>query len=435
MAQGQTSETRGLLILLAANDMATSELLVNSLKVGRPVMLLDARLPVDKFIGIFDAYRPQSVAYPFARDDIRQSLLNASYGRTTSESTWEGDGYGEYKIHPDLALLLSTSGTTGSPKFVRLSNKNLDSNASQIAESIGLMSTDVGITSLPLHYSFGFSILNSHMAAKSPVVVTDLSILEPQFWELCASNKVSVMAGVPSTCELILRLRLHERFPDSLRLLIQAGGRLRNEAQLELCDIMNSRDGDFLPMYGQTEASPRMACMPAGQLREKIGSVGRALNGGQFEVAVLPGESRIGEVTYNGPNVMLGYAESWEDLSLGDEQHQALYTGDIGYLDEDGFLFLTGRTKRIAKINGIRVSLDEVERIADQWGSNMAISRRPDSISIFFELQETQLPGTRQIAGELGIPARNLSIYAIDKLPMLTSGKRNYKDLEEADEP
>ncbi len=432
--EGTVTDTEGLLMLLAANDFESCERLVESLAIGRAVMLVDPRLPVKKILSIFDTYRPQTVVFPSTRQDIRHELGKYSSGQIVSDDEWHVSGNRDEAIHPDLALLLSTSGTTGSPKFVRLSKSNIDSNAQQIAESLNLVATDVGITALPIHYSFGFSILNSHLAVQSPVVVTDTSILEATFWDLCVANNVTVIAGVPSTYEMILRLKLYERFPDSLRLLIQAGGRLRNEAQLELSEIMKLRNGEFLPMYGQTEASPRIACMPPGRLQEKIGSVGKALNGGRLTIEDPALDSQIGAVTYRGPNVMFGYADSWRDLILGDQSHQILKTGDLGYLDKDGFLFLTGRTKRIAKINGVRVSLDEVEEIAGRWGTNMAIGNKPDLISVFFENPEFGLPNTKELAQAIGIPLRNLSIHEVTQLPTFNSGKRNYKELEELNE-
>ena len=135
---------------------------------------------------------------------------------------------------------------------------------------------------------------------------------------------------------------------------------------------MAARGGRFFVMYGQTEATARIAYVPPDRLSEKLGSAGIAIPGGRLSIEPAGAGTMdgpvTGEVVYEGPNVMLGYATGSGDLALGDELGGVLRTGDIGYLDEDGFLFLVGRSKRIAKVFGLRINLDEVEAAMREHG-------------------------------------------------------------------
>ena len=165
--------------------------------------------------------------------------------------------------------------------------------------------------------------------------------------------------------------------PDTLRTLTQSGGRLAPEAIIKLHELMEDRGGRLFVMYGQTESTARMSYVPPDWLPEKAHCVGIPIAGGSFSIRTGDGETSApeveGEVIFRGPNVMMGYAEQREDLARGDELDGVLHTGDVGILDADGFLRLTGRTKRIAKVYGLRVSLDEVEAAAGTYGLVAAV--------------------------------------------------------------
>ncbi|GAB3865821.1 hypothetical protein GCM10027610_116700 [Dactylosporangium cerinum] len=177
------------------------------------------------------------------------------------------------------------------------------------------------------------------------------------------------LALVPSQYEMLRRLRFDPwRYP-SLRTLTQAGGRLRAELVRDFHDRMASAGGRLFVMYGQTEAAPRLTTLPADRLAEKLGSVGPAVPGGRLTVRLEDGTETtepgvVGEVLYRGPNVMMGYAETAADLARGDEQGGLLETGDLGHLDEEGYLFIDGRLKRFGKVFGVRLNLDDIERLA-----------------------------------------------------------------------
>ena len=236
-----------------------------------------------------------------------------------------------HALHPDLALLMSTSGSTGAPKLVRLSDRNLLSNALAIGEYLHLTPGDRGITSLPLHYCYGLSVLHSHLAAGAAVVLTDASVVDPCFAAAVRVGGVTNMAGVPHTYELLERAGPERIRVPTLRFLTQAGGRLGPDRVEQWLDRTRAWGVDFFVMYGQTEATTaRMAYLPPALARRNPGAIGVPVPGGELEVRSADGlPDDVGELVYPGPNVMMGYATTDADLALGATIDE-LRTGDLG---------------------------------------------------------------------------------------------------------
>ncbi len=324
------------------------------------------------------------------------------------------------EVHPDLALLLTTSGSTGNPKLVRLSRTAVLANAEQIAEVLGIGSDEVAITTLPLFYSYGLSVLHSHLLRGATVVLERTGIMQRDFWTAAVDYDVTSMAFVPYQYEMLRRLRFDPAKYPGLRTLTQAGGRLRTDLVEEFAAKMATVGGQLFVMYGQTEAGPRMATLPSDRIADKLGSVGRALPGGAFAI-------EDDEVVYRGPNVMMGYAETAADLALGDEQHGELRTGDLGRLDEEGFLFITGRIKRMGKVFGARVNLDDVEK-----NFPVAAVAGDDKLNVFAEgLSDEDARALRaKIAEWLGTHFTGVTVHPVDALPLLPNGKVDYRGLE-----
>ncbi len=263
-----------------------------------------------------------------------------------------------HDLHPELALLLSTSGSTGCPKLVRLSRTAVQSNAAAITTYLEISDADRGILSLPLHYCYGLSILTSHLHAGAAVVVTDWSVLDRCFWELAAEHGATGLAGVPHTFDQLNRLG----FPDvaSLRYVTAAGGKLAPERVTELTRLGRRRGWDFYVMYGQTEATARMAYLPPDLAETQPHAIGGPIPGGDIRIADA-NDGGVGELVYSGPNVMMGYAEAPADLALGHEVAE-LRTGDLARESAPGVFEVVGRKSRFAKVFGLRLDLDEIER-------------------------------------------------------------------------
>jgi acyl-CoA synthetase (AMP-forming)/AMP-acid ligase II len=309
-------------------------------------------------------------------------------------------------------------------------------NARQIGASLGISAADRGVTALPLFYSFGMSVLTSHVLAGSSVVVSDQGVLDPGFWEVLGQHSVTFLPGVPASYGMLRRLGRPSGELPALRALIQAGGRLAAPLVTHFAELMRQRGGAFFVMYGQTEAAPRIACLPPDRLPEKLGSAGVALEGGSLVAMdgdrVVP-VGEVGEIVYTGPNVMMGYAESRDDLVLGDTQGPSLRTGDLGYVDADGFLFLTGRSKRIAKLAGARVSLDEVEAMVAHLAPVAAVDAGDAGVALFSAVadQGVLAAARRDLARRLQVPPTLVSVSHMEQLPLLGSGKVDYRGLTE----
>ena len=346
--------------------------------------------------------------------------------------------------HPDLAVLLATSGSTGSPKLVRLSRAAIAANASAIARSLGIDAGQIAPTSLPLFYSYGMSVLNSHLAAGATVVVIDGGVLAREFWQAVDRYRATSLAGVPYHYEMLARIRWSPAQHPSLRVLTQAGGRLRDELILAYHEQIQAVGGRFHVMWGQTEAGPRMSTLPADRLPAKVGSPGCALPGGSLSVRGDDGTETtepgaVGEIVYRGPNVMMGYAQTAADLAAPDELGGVLYTGDLGYLDADGMLFLTGRLKRIGKIFGVRVNLDDIEKLAGLAGADLAgpVAAVPagDKV-VLWCAGDPDAPHraelAKMLAERLKLHRSGFDVRALPRLPLLSNGKVDYPGLEAA---
>jgi acyl-coenzyme A synthetase/AMP-(fatty) acid ligase len=313
------------------------------------------------------------------------------------------------RLHDDLRVLLSTSGSTGSPKLVRLTAANLLSNAAAIVDYLGIDAGERAMASLPIPYSYGLSVLHSHLLAGASIAFTEHSVIRPGFWDDARRHGATSFAGVPYAYAMLERIGMRDMDLPALRTLTQAGGRMDPELALRF-----AAQRPLTVMYGQTEAAPRIAYLPPALLPEKPGSIGFAIPGGELSVV-------DGELVYRGPNVMLGYAEAREDLARGDDQGGVLATGDLGHVDDDGCFFVTGRAKRIAKVFGQRINLDEVE--AAVVGPAGAVAGE-DRIEVFAERAEDV--DARALATRFRLPPRALRVHAIERLPVKSSGKTDY---------
>ena len=336
-----------------------------------------------------------------------------------------------HHLHAGLALLLTTSGSTGSPKLVRLSHDNLDSNAAAIAASLGVRQTDRAVTSLPLHYCYGLSVVHSHLSAGAAVVLTDLSVVDPCFWTLFDEVGATTLAGVPHSFDLLDRSGFAQRAHPSLRVVTQAGGRLSPDKVQRYATLGRERGWDLFVMYGQTEATARMAVLPPDLLEARPETVGRPVPGGSFRLDPLSEiDCGLGELVYSGPNVMLGYAESVLDLSRGREVHE-LRTGDLARLGTDGLVEIVGRRSRFAKVVGLRIDLDQVERDLAATGHETHCVDLGDAIGVLVAATGSGAEVTGTVTRRHGIPASGVVVLDGLEAPRLATGKPDYPGMAE----
>lgn len=379
-----------------------------TLAAGHAALLLDGETAPALVDSILTRYRPDFV--------LRQGRCER-YGVT-----------GVAAPHRDLALLLSTSGSTGSPKMVRLSTFNLDANAAQIVEYLELDANECAVLSLPFHHAYGLSVINSHFLAGATVVLPRVSLVHPGFWEAVRQYECTSLAGVPYTFTILERLGLDRLRVPSLRTLTQAGGRMPPEVVLRFAERMRMRGGRLVIMYGQTEATARIAWLPPSLVFGRPGAIGVSVPRGLLSLA------DDGELIYEGQNVMLGYAHERADLAAGDQQRGLLLTGDFGTVDSEGIFAVTGRKRRIAKVCGQRVNLDELEALLG--GSTPVAALEIDDHLVLVRVGDPDPDATAQLAfavrRHLQLPSHFIDVREIDEIPRTTSGKPDYTRLTSA---
>lgn len=426
---------QGLAICFCQNDMASICSYLSLFDSHHTVALIDSKINPELRKIILDQYQPD---YFLASDNLEsiESITKKSpiYSADEFNLNFYIHSENPKTINPENKLLLSTSGTTGTPKFVRLSKNAVISNANSISNSLATHPNEKAILSLPLHYSYGLSVLNGHLISGGSVVLTKSGLVERNFWEVAKNHQITSMAGVPYSYEMIRKFRLFKMFPPSLKVLTQAGGKLSPENIEFFHGIMKEMDGNFYVMYGQTEATARITIMPPEQLEAYFDFVGEAIKDGKITIKKDGhecGVNETGEVFYSGPNVMLGHALEREDLKKGDELAGTLATGDLGLLNEKGLLKIVGRLKRFSKISGLRINLDDLNTHLSEL-QPIAIIGNDEKIHLISERKEENYEKWQKHLSDLyGLHYQTFIFHHLESIPLLANNKVDYKTLEQ----
>ncbi len=408
---------KALVFLYLGNEVGGVAALLGALAARHAVALLDPKLPGAARAALHATYQPDIVI----EDGVIQAVQPLA-----------GEPLGGARaIHPNLGVLLSTSGSTGSPKFVRLSVASLVGNARAIAEVLRIGQADAAAGHLPLHYSFGLSVLTSHLVRGARIRLTGAGMTERPFWDGLSAAEVTHLPGVPFHFQTMRRLGYARLRLPSLRSMVQAGGFLDVPAREAAHAFMESRGGRFAVLYGQTEAAPRMTTLTHEMFTAAPASVGAPLPGGTIEIRD-PDARGHGKVIYRGPNVMLGYAESRADLALGDAMRGCLPTGDIGFLDEAGRLTLAGRLGRLGKLFGLRINLDDIEKALAPL-RDVAVLQGESTLEICYRAADDgdDADGLRRslldrLAASFTIPVSGYRLRPVTHVPRTERGKIDY---------
>lgn len=425
----QTISDRSLVFLYANNTIETVVAYLSCVAADFPVCLLEPNGTQDAIDRLTNVYQPGIIL------TTDSSKLSSGY---TLVDSLPDSSYQIYRssqsptstLHPDLAVLLPTSGSTGNPKLVRLTQANLRANAASIAEYLNLSTLEIAIQSLPIHYSYGLSLINSHLHIGGSIVLTPHSFMRPEFWQDVTDYSCTSFAGVPYMYETLHRLKFDLAQYPKLKTITQAGGGLRKDIKEYFANQAQANERNLFVMYGQTEATARIAYVPPDRLLDKIGSIGIPIPQGKLELSPVPDSENLYELVYSGPNVMMGYAESAASLAEADELHGILRTGDLATVDDEGFFFLSGRLKRFAKLFGKRVSLDDIETDVEiSFDCRAAAIESTNGLSIFVVLtSELELRTIKlHIATKLSVTPIAITVKQLDSLPMTSSGKKDYK--------
>lgn len=375
-------------LLVMNNDMGAVVFYLACLMAGTVPIIVDknvTRIEIDQYI---EKYKPEFVLIPLQNEMEDVFDENSEYSKVKTiyrHVLYRSTVNVEKRISPLLAVLLPTSGTTHVSKLVRVSKENIYDNAKNICETLQITADDVAITSLPLSYTYGLSVLNTHLLKHATVLLTDKSVLQKSFWNFSNQYKATSFAGVPYTYEL-LEKNGHIHKENTIKVYTQAGGRLPVRLQKLFTEYCLQNDKKFYVMYGQTEATARISVLPMEYAIKKMGSVGWVISGGKVHIQKQNPMLGDGEIIYTGKNVCLGYCSSLEDMNLDDENNGVLHTGDIGYVDEDGFIYITGRKSDFIKKYGRRICLTSVAKMLDeQYDIEAIVKYRDPVIIIIFE--------------------------------------------------
>lgn len=339
-----------LVLLCCSNQIADLVVYFQCLRQRIPVMLVSEEITNKVLLELIVNFKPAYVVTKKKLDNFNKcEMLNKNIYYTSYEE----------KVHPEINVLMTTSGSTGTAKFVKLSIENIQSNTRDITCYLNLTNRDNSITSLPMYYTYGLTLINTTALSGGNLVLTNSSVAQKEFWELFEQHFVTNLAGVPFTFEILKSMRFFRRNRPNLRFITQAGGKLDLQIAEDLLNYCSLHEKELFLMYGQAEASPRISYVPPDQASKKYRTVGIPVPSGKIDI-LDPDQSGIGEVVFTGPNVFGGYATTAVDL-LDFNFSCRLETGDIGYIDDDGYLVLTGRKKRFIKLFGHRIGLDELE--------------------------------------------------------------------------
>lgn len=411
---------RTLAFLYLDNSFNAVSTLLNFFNSSHVAVLLNTKLNEKLKSNLEQIYSPS-----FIYDPERSSVE----GYSNSDTHLFYKSTATLQLHSELKLMLSTSGTTGSPKFVKLSEANLVENALSILDYLPIKITDSTPLNLPVYYSYGLSVLTSNAIAGGKMICSNKDILQKEFWQEMEKFGYTSLSGVPYFYEMLNRLGFTKKQYPPLRYLTQAGGKL-NEKMLDIFSEYSTQNAiDFYVMYGQTEATARMSYLSPALLQSKKGSIGKPIKNGQFTII-----SETGELVYEGPNVFGGYAEKPEDLATF-ETNKKLHTGDIAEMGSDGFYYIKGRLKRMAKIFGNRVNLDEIEQLLKnnfQQNQFACAGLNDQFLLIGITGSNKNESEIRQfISDTLKIHPTVIKTAFISELPLTANGKPDYAKLAE----
>lgn len=419
---------RGVVAILCDKTVETIIAYLGALRAGVVPLLLDASSRSEALERALSAYQPD---YIFSPDGTVSRTGFHAQARLGPAVLLCADRPGTVQAHTDLALLLPTSGSTGDPKCVRVSFAALDACTRAICDYLAMDTDRRTVSLLPLHYSYGMSVLNITLAARASMVVTTRSVLDRALWSAVETLGITDIAGVPFMFEALRRMRFSEATLAQLRCVTQAGGRLDPKITRHFRTLFGEAGIRYFTMYGQTEAAPRISYLPPERAEEKEGSVGVPIACGAARIAETGATEGEGELLYTGKNVAMGYASCREDIAAGDSFQGKLYTGDQVRIDADGFIFIVGRRKRFIKLQGTSVNLDHVESVLRSHEVDCLVIGRENRMMICYTGDREALL-TDVISRNFAFHPLSLKLQHIEALPFMASGKPDYASLSEA---
>ncbi len=409
---------RGVVVILCDRSPETVIVYTGALRAGLVPLLVDGAATPAAIARTVEAYRP---AYLFSPTGAAPDGFASHAKIGTSGVLFTAMQAADTDLHPDLTLLIPTSGSTGDPKSVRLTGRNLQSCTDAICDYLAMAEDRVAVSLLPLHYSYGLSVLHNVMNVRGRIAMTELSVLDRGFFGFCETQGVTDIAGVPFIFDILRRARLPEGFARSLVCVTQAGGRLDPRVTKYFLEQFAGTGTRYFTMYGQTEAAPRISYVPPESGIDKLGSVGVPISCGRVRI---DGEGE-GELVYSGENVSMGYAQGRGDLARGDDFQGTLRTGDLATIDADGFITITGRLKRFVKLHGSSVNLDHLESVLNSAGIDCIVVGRENRVIVcYHDCDPAEVSAA--MSRNFSFHPSTFAFREVDPLPRTAAGKPDY---------
>ena len=360
------------MVLVSSNRIIPIIFYIFAIKYNCQIIILDENHTNEFIKKTIKNFKPNYIFYPRSKKKIlkKKNLLISDYYLCNLEKKIDN------KINKKNSLILTTSGTTSNPKFVRISQQNIFENTYQIQKYLKINKTHKTITTLPMAYSYGLSVINTHLEFGGRIYLNDISPVNINFWKTIKSKQINSFSTVPQLCEFLKKIKFHKLLSKNLKYLTVAGGKTNQQTLEYMRNVCKLNKINFFVMYGQTEASPRMTYLNLTKIN-KINSIGKPLPGGKIKIV-------NNEILYFGKNVSLGYATNIKDLYRGDENKGKLYTGDLGAKDKNGFIYITGRKKRISKLFGLRIDLDDIEAYLRKRGYDVNLNISDEKLDIIY---------------------------------------------------
>jgi long-chain acyl-CoA synthetase len=428
---------RSLVLLISENSIGLLVNYITLLKNDCIVQLVDSKTDINEIKNLINSYKPSYICSSdnwFKINKLKNSNLKnifSIYEASTYKTSFNNKSK---KYNKSLSILMPTSGSMGSKKYVRISKKNIYENTKSIITYLKLNYKERSITSMPFCYSYMLSVINSHLDCGGSIFVTDETIVQHKFWDSFKKYKITNFNGVPYHYDILLKLGLDKIYNNNLRFLTQAGGKLDNAKAIKVFKFCKKKKTNFLTMYGQTEASPRMSYLQFKYGLKKIGSIGKEIPGGEIFLIDrnnkrINKSNQVGELIYKGDNVSMGYAYNYKDLSKGDLNKKILKTGDLGFFDDEKFYYIVGRKSRIIKLYGNRFNLDDIEQQLLKKNFRVACKNLNDKLFIFSEKKNKKNSLLRNINKIIPLSKININLQYIQKIPRHRNGKIDYKSL------
>tara|TARA_B100000989_G_scaffold222150_1_gene169811 strand:+ start:19239 stop:20660 length:1422 start_codon:yes stop_codon:yes gene_type:complete len=428
---------KSLILIVSDNSIGSLLAYLFSIINNHVSIIIDSKTSSQNILKIYKNYQPNYVFLAKNKEGILKKNCITKYN-FFDQILLKNKKYKKIKLNKNLSLLLSTSGSMGSIKFVKLSKSNLKHNTDSIIKYLKINSRDSSITNLPISYSYMLSVINTHLEVGASIIISRYSLIEKKFWETLKNSKVTSFNGVPYTYEILDKIGFQNIKINSLKYLTHAGGKIEKNKLKEIIKFSNKNNLKFFSMYGQTEASPRISYLKPEFSKKKIGSIGKGIPGNKIYLIdhlgnIISKPYVEGEIVCEGKNVFMGYSRSYKDLSEPNQNNFKLKTGDLGFFDKDRFFYVTSRISKIAKIFGNRIDLGTLEDFLDLKGYQVACLSNNKKIFVFFEKKFKKKILINTISRITNLNISSFELIKLECLPRTLNNKINYDKLKKLD--